>query len=179
MLLDLVCYWSHHATGSNMSLGLTRYWFRYVMDPICYWFQYDTGSSMLSVPACYSFQYATGSNKVLVTLCYGSNMLLVPVCYRFQHVTGSNMSLGLTRYWFQCLSQYLTNLMHKICFTVSFISCLYMFRAHMLIIRRLKLHYTASGIITPIGGRLVHDTGNYRCDEHMCSSKFVPMCYRF
>ena len=31
-----------------------------------------------------------------------------------------------------------------------------MFRAHVLIIRRSKLHYTASGIITPIGGRLVH-----------------------
>ena len=46
------------------------------------------------------------------------------------------------------LSQYLTNLMHKICFTVSFISCLYMFRAHVLIIWRSKLHYTASGIIT-------------------------------
>jgi len=54
------------------------------------------------------------------------------------------------------LSQYLTNLMHKICFTVSFISCLYMFRAHVLIIRRSKLYYTASGIITPICGRLVH-----------------------
>jgi len=49
------------------------------------------------------------------------------------------------------LSQYLTNLMHKICFTISFISCLYMFRAHVLIIRSSKLHYTASGIITPIG----------------------------
>ena len=32
-----------------------------------------------------------------------------------------------------------------------------MFRAHVLIIRRSKLHYTASGIITPIGGRLVHE----------------------
>jgi len=31
-----------------------------------------------------------------------------------------------------------------------------MFRAHVVIIRRSKLHYTASGIITPIGGRLVH-----------------------
>ena len=49
------------------------------------------------------------------------------------------------------ISQYLTNLMHKICFTISFISCLYMFRAHVLIIRRSKLHYTASGIITPMG----------------------------
>jgi len=37
------------------------------------------------------------------------------------------------------------------CFTISFISCLYMFRAHVLIIRRSKLHYTASGIITLIG----------------------------
>ena len=46
------------------------------------------------------------------------------------------------------LSQYLTNLMHKICFTISFISCLYMFRAHVLIIGRSKLYYTASGIIT-------------------------------
>ena len=49
------------------------------------------------------------------------------------------------------ISHYLTNLMHKICFTVSFISCLYMFRAHVFIIRRSKLHYTTSGIVTPIG----------------------------
>jgi len=40
-------------------------------------------------------------------------------------------------------------------FYIKFISCLYMFRAHVLIIRRSKLHYTASGIITPIGGSLV------------------------
>jgi len=31
-----------------------------------------------------------------------------------------------------------------------------MFRAHVLIIRRSKLHYTAPGIVTPIGGPLVH-----------------------
>ena len=31
-----------------------------------------------------------------------------------------------------------------------------MFRAHVLVIRRSKLHYTASGIIKPVGGRLVH-----------------------
>jgi len=42
------------------------------------------------------------------------------------------------------------------CSTISFVSCLYMFRAHLLIIRRSKLHYTASGIITPVGGRPVH-----------------------
>ena len=38
--------------------------------------------------------------------------------------------------------------MHKILFYNKFISCLYMFRAHVLIIRMSKLHYTASGIIT-------------------------------
>jgi len=74
-----------------------------------------------------------------------------------------------------CLSQYLTNLMHKICFTISLISCLYMFRAHVLIIRRSNLHYTASGIITPIGGRLLQETRGCVMqfwppdDEHMCS----------
>ena len=36
-------------------------------------------------------------------------------------------------------------------FTISFISCLYMFRAHVLIITRSDLYYTASGIIIPIG----------------------------
>ena len=38
--------------------------------------------------------------------------------------------------------------------TYKFISCLYMFRAHVLIVRRSKLHYTASGIITPIGNMI-------------------------
>jgi len=73
------------------------------------------------------------------------------------------------------LSQYLTNLMQKICFTVSFISWRYMFRAHVLIIRRSKLHYTASGIITPVGGRLVHETATYRCDDTRgCVMQFWP-----
>jgi len=31
--------------------------------------------------------------------------------------------------------------------------------------QRSKLHYTASGIITPIGGRLVHETTTYRRDD--------------
>ena len=44
--------------------------------------------------------------------------------------------------------------MHKILFYNKFIICLYMFR--VLIIRRSKLYYTATGIITPVGGRPVH-----------------------
>ena len=31
-----------------------------------------------------------------------------------------------------------------------------MFRAHVLIVRRVKLYYIVSGIITPVGGRPVH-----------------------
>ena len=40
-----------------------------------------------------------------------------------------------------------------------------MFRAHVLIVRRPKLYYTVSGIITTIGGRPVHGTATYRCDD--------------
>jgi len=40
-----------------------------------------------------------------------------------------------------------------------------MFRAYVLIVRRSKLYYTASGIITPVGGRPVHGTATYRCDD--------------
>ena len=65
----------------------------------------------------------------------------------------------------------------KFLFYSKYISCLYMFRAHVLIIRRSKLRYTAAGIITPIGGslvhrfnpagfvQLVHETATYRCDD--------------
>jgi hypothetical protein len=41
------------------------------------------------------------------------------------------------------------------CFTISFISCLYMFRAHVLPNRSSKLYYAASGVIKPAGGRPV------------------------
>jgi len=53
--------------------------------------------------------------------------------------------------------------MLKILFYNKFISCLYMFRVYVLIISRSKLHYTASGIITPIGVMIPTD------DEHMYS----------
>ena len=79
-------------------------------------------------------------------------MFIVTDANSVRHVSWSFIFFVLTFGW-PCisvyLSQYLTYVMHKICFTVSFISCLYMFRARVLIIRRLKLHYTASGIITP------------------------------
>jgi len=69
------------------------------------------------------------------------------------------------------LSQYLTNLMHKICFTISFISYLYMIRTHVLIIRRSKLHYTTSSVLS----QAVHETATYRCDDTRgCVMQFWP-----
>jgi len=54
-----------------------------------------------------------------------------------------------------------------------------MFRAHVFIIRRSKLHYTASGIITPIGGHLVHGLREdcsplSTCTPHPCSRLKQP-----
>ena len=55
----------------------------------------------------------------------------------------------------------------------------------VLIIRRSKLYYTASGIVTLVGGRpvhryrytedSVHGTATYRCDDTKCCIiKFLP-----
>ena len=62
----------------------------------------------------------------------------------------------------------LTNLMHTICFTISLFNASTCFEHHVLIVRRSKLYYTASGIITPIGGRHVHRTATYSCDDTRC-----------
>jgi len=55
--------------------------------------------------------------------------------------------------------------MHKICFTISLFPASTCFEHYVLIVRRSKLYYTASGIITPIGGRPVHGTAAYRYDD--------------
>jgi len=46
---------------------------------------------------------------------------------------------------------------------------LHVFEHHVLIIRRLKLYYTASGIITPVGGRPMHRSPLSTCapDSHL------------
>jgi len=50
-----------------------------------------------------------------------------------------------------------------------------MFRAQVLIVRRAKLYYTASGIIRPIGGRPVHGTAIYKSDDtRCCIVQFCP-----
>jgi len=46
--------------------------------------------------------------------------------------------------------------MHKILFIISFLYASTCFEHYMLIIRRSKFYYTASGMIAPVGGRPVH-----------------------
>ena len=55
--------------------------------------------------------------------------------------------------------------MYKICLTISLFHASTCFEHHVLIVRRSKLYYTASGIITPVGGRPVRETATYRCDD--------------
>jgi len=65
--------------------------------------------------------------------------------------------------------------MHKISFTVSLFHASTCFEYHVLIVRTSKLYYTASGIITPIGGRPVHGTTTYICDDTRgCIIQFLP-----
>ena len=47
-----------------------------------------------------------------------------------------------------------------------------MFRSHVLIVRKSKLYYTVSGIITPICGLPVHGTATYRLYTHQLIKHF-------
>jgi len=52
-----------------------------------------------------------------------------------------------------------------------------MFRAHVFIIRRSKLYYTASGIVTPIGGRPVRSLREFPlnlCTERPPIDVMIP-----
>ena len=56
-------------------------------------------------------------------------------------------------------SQYIylnINQLDALIFKMSLFHASTCFEHHVLIVRRTKLYYTASGIITPIGGRPVH-----------------------
>ena len=61
------------------------------------------------------------------------------------------------------------------CFRISLFHACTCFEHHVLIVRRSKLYYTASGIIKPIGGRPLHGTATYRCDDTRgCIIQFWP-----
>ena len=94
--------------------------------------------------------YVLSFNTTLVFNCNNLNNFSTSI----HHLTDFNVLLTVHLIVFISVINQLDA--QTFCFTVSSISCLYMFRAHVLNIRRSKLHYTASGIITPIGGRLTH-----------------------
>ena len=74
--------------------------------------------------------------------------------------------------------------MHKICFTISLFHASTCFEHHMLIVRRSKLYYTASGIVTlcrwPSGAQVerrlsrpVHGTATYRERQKIRNEEFT------
>jgi len=105
---------------------------------------YTTTAPSCCIPASYCYLSATLQTISIIVVNLQNNRTVLTCCWPCISVY---------------LSQYLTKLMHKICFTISFISNLYMFRAHVLIIRRSKLQETAT----------------YRCDDTRgCVMQFWP-----
>jgi len=67
--------------------------------------------------------------------------------------------------------------MHKIFFYGKFITRLYMFRAPCAHHQEVKLYYTASGIVTPVGGRPVRRLREeYNFDLLMMSTTVLKTC---
>ena len=65
--------------------------------------------------------------------------------------------------------------MHKICLTISLFHAYTCFEHMCSASRGQKLYYTESGIITHIGGRLVHGTAINKCDDTRdCIIQFCP-----
>ena len=62
-------------------------------------------------------------------------------------------------------SLFIVNQIDALNFIISLFQASICFEHCVLIIRRAKLYYAVSGIITPIGGRSVHRTATYRCDD--------------
>ena len=65
--------------------------------------------------------------------------------------------------------------MYKICFTIGLFHASTCFEHHVLIVRRSKLYYTASGIITLIGGRPVHRLR----EESTCIGVTIPEAVQY
>jgi len=71
--------------------------------------------------------------------------------------------------------------MHKFLFYNKFITSLYMFRALCAHHQEVKVYYTASGIVTPVGGRPVHrliEDCIYRVIQNDCRGTIVQRQFR-
>jgi len=99
----------------------------------------------------------------------------LPVSY-CHHVISSivfmRQFMTVNKFFISVINQLVAqNLFHN-----KFISCLYMFRAHVLIIRWSKLHHTYRWPShAQVERGLVHETATYRCDDTRgCVMQFWP-----
>jgi len=100
------------------------------------------------------------------SFCFTISVFHASTC--FEHMCSSPRGKN-------CITQPLIS-SHLFLFYNKFISCLYMFRAHVLITKRSKLHYKASGIITPNFCFTISLFHASTCFEHMCSSSGGQNC---
>ena len=100
-------------------------------------------------------------------------MLYVPLCVFFYVLLTVHLSVILV------INK--LNAQNLFFFIISLLYASTSFEHYVLIIRRSKLYYTASGIVTPVGGRPVHRlredslhsqplhwTATYRCGDNRC-----------
>ena len=66
--------------------------------------------------------------------------------------------------------------MHNSCFIISLLYASTCFEHYVLIIRKSKLYYTASGIVTPVGGRPVHRLRDYTEMHGQQNINFTDTC---
>ena len=115
---------------------------------------------------CFNKNVSLNNQRKVTSLCFKLHILFFIMIILMNYLLHWWKGTGQTRthqFWYfaDCASQYIylnidqLDVLNK--FYNEFISCLYMFRAHVLIVRRSKLYYTVSGIITSIGGRPVHN----------------------
>ena len=103
-------------------------------------------------------------------LHYTASGIITPLHVSSTCAHHQEVKIALHSLWYHptstCFEHMCSSSGGQICITQPLVSShLYMFRAHVLIIRRSKLHYTASGIITPL-----------HVSSTMCSSSGGQIC---
>ena len=116
-------------------------------------------------------------------LSHENSIHIVPISLWFILITSSALPLSVQTFNLDLISSFdvlltvhlsifilvINQLDAKNLFTVSLFHASTCFEHHMFIIKRSKLYYTASGIITPIDGRPMHTCAVHTCarDGHL------------
>ena len=150
-----------------------------VGDVICVYRSYSS-IFIHNITSIYSQQYT-----VLAT-CFGcTKPSSGQYLSYYESVTCSQNYVLLTIYWYfffifcwPCISIYLfinINQLEAQNLLISLFQASTCFEHMCLSSGGQTFYYTASGIITPIGGRPVHGTATYRCDDTRdCIVQFLP-----